>query len=144
MDIRKLTTDGFIDRKKVERFGRTTDPAAVSESRETGDATSGSDSVDISGMNAGEVAFAQQAYRNLSQQSLEKVKLIRQQILSGQYNVQEALDKATQKIASDVKNLEVISLGTDEKAPVASPLPRLTEETLLEVSRKVLRDLSNL
>jgi anti-sigma28 factor (negative regulator of flagellin synthesis) len=144
MDIRKLNTDGFIDRKKIDRFTRTDAATPASSSAQDAESSQGSDSVDITGLSAGEVTFARQAYKNLNQQSLEKVKLIRQQILSGQYDIQGALDKATRRIVSDVKSLDVVELSGLEAPAKNTPLVKLTEEALDTISRKVLRDISNL
>ncbi len=146
MDIRKLTGDAFVDRKKVDRFSRSGETSPSVDVREGESAsTAAGDKIDLSGINAGELAMVQQSYRNLNQQSLDRVRFIRQQIQNGEYNVQEALDKATGKILNDVKSVDVMSFGqTDAVLRTKPTLDKLTDEALTEISRKILRDLGNL
>lgn len=144
MDIRQLTGDGFIDRKKIDRLNRNTDSAssAPKESDSSGTAT---DLLDLSGIDASELNVVNQAFANLSQQSLDRVKKLRQQIQNGEYNVQEALDKAAGKILADVKSVQTVSISRlKEVAASKASLEKLSDEVLNVISRKILKDLANL
>lgn len=148
MDIRKLVSETFTDRSKIDS-SKGSPSESTSSSKSTNSVENGirSDKVSISqSFSADTVEHANRVFSKLNSESLDKVRQIKRQIENGEYDVDAALSKITSRIASDVFALDAVL--TSASATAESPkvdtkqlLSNLDDSMYRTIAEKLLADI---
>lgn len=152
MDIRKLINESYVDKRNVNKADKSQTAPDSGETKGTeGKGTNlNVDKISISSTLAADgMDQARQAYKSLSSAQLDRVKQIKKQIERGEYDVNAALDKVTQRLASDLKGLEAAYLSggasiETRNIDTKELLNRLDESIYQQVAQRLFSDLKNL
>lgn len=150
MDIRKLVSETFSDRNKIDSSkGKSSDIGSTSKSSssETGIR---SDQVSISqSFSADTVDHANRVFSKLNSESLDKVRQIKRQIENGEYDVDAALSKITSRIATDVFALDATLTSASaspesRKVDTKQLLSNLDDSMYRTIAEKLLADIQKI